>query len=123
MQCPFCKETILDGAIKCKHCGSATKPKERWIMTKSQAIGIGVLLLVLGFFVPLWFIIMVMLPTSAWVAYDSVKIKASRYKSRLIRLTPLLLFVECLLCWAIAFPWYLYFRSRVLGGVIQPAYP
>lgn len=22
MQCPFCKEEVLDGAIKCKHCGS-----------------------------------------------------------------------------------------------------
>lgn len=26
MNCPFCKETILDGAIKCKHCGSMLNP-------------------------------------------------------------------------------------------------
>lgn len=23
MQCPYCKEDVLDGALKCKHCGSA----------------------------------------------------------------------------------------------------
>ncbi|MEI6207357.1 MAG: hypothetical protein WCP20_11275 [Desulfuromonadales bacterium] len=23
MQCPFCKEEVLDGAVKCKHCGSS----------------------------------------------------------------------------------------------------
>ena len=22
MQCPYCKEDILEGALKCKHCGS-----------------------------------------------------------------------------------------------------
>ena len=25
MQCPYCKETIADGALKCKHCGSMLK--------------------------------------------------------------------------------------------------
>lgn len=26
MTCPFCKENILDGAVKCKHCGSMLNP-------------------------------------------------------------------------------------------------
>jgi hypothetical protein len=26
MQCPYCKEEVLDGAIKCKHCGSNIGP-------------------------------------------------------------------------------------------------
>jgi len=26
MQCPYCKEEVLDGAIKCKHCGSMIGP-------------------------------------------------------------------------------------------------
>lgn len=34
MTCPYCKETILDGAIKCKHCGSMLN------LESSKTIGI-----------------------------------------------------------------------------------
>ena len=26
MQCPYCKEEVIDGAVKCKHCGSYLNP-------------------------------------------------------------------------------------------------
>jgi hypothetical protein len=29
MQCPYCKEEIIEGALKCKHCGSYQK-ELRW---------------------------------------------------------------------------------------------
>ena len=29
MLCPFCKEEIADGAIKCKHCGSMLSAPEQ----------------------------------------------------------------------------------------------
>lgn len=28
-RCPFCKETIIEGAVKCKHCHSELKPSEK----------------------------------------------------------------------------------------------
>lgn len=28
MQCPFCKEEIQEGALKCKHCGSMLAPAQ-----------------------------------------------------------------------------------------------
>jgi hypothetical protein len=28
-RCPYCKEAIIEGAIKCKHCHSELKPPEK----------------------------------------------------------------------------------------------
>jgi hypothetical protein len=40
MQCPFCKEEALDGAVKCKHCGSiiATLPGRTGAVDQSDIV-------------------------------------------------------------------------------------
>jgi len=55
--CPFCKEAVLEGAVKCKHCGSALKPQALAFKTEGKLtfVGwlgctIGALLLALGLF-------------------------------------------------------------------------
>jgi TM2 domain-containing membrane protein YozV len=50
MECPYCKEDILDGAIKCKHCDSVLTSDggmSRPSSSKSKTVA-GVLALLLG---------------------------------------------------------------------------
>jgi ABC-type transport system involved in cytochrome c biogenesis permease subunit len=58
IQCPYCKELIIEGAIKCKHCGSdLTKPAQSSeAIQKSNVAGfvalIGGALLIIGLLLP-----------------------------------------------------------------------
>ena len=52
MQCPYCKEDILEGALKCKHCGSMLGSPEAVpapASDKSKIVA-GILALLLGGF-------------------------------------------------------------------------
>lgn len=132
MLCPFCKEEIKDGAIKCKHCGSMLYSvpadlegqTERWVMAGWQAvmIAIGLFFLYLVIWVMSWPMALIFIfCTSLWASYDAGKIKATRYRSRFLKPSPGWVFGGCLLLWIVVFPWYLYFRTHVLAGVAIPA--
>ena len=49
MECPYCKEDILDGAIKCKHCDSTLNSQGGMVIPANKSkITAGVLALLLG---------------------------------------------------------------------------
>ena len=54
----------------------------------------------------------VILGTAGWVALDSAKIQIKRYQSG-ISYGPGVLFIACVLLWAVTLPWYLVVRSKI----------
>lgn len=80
-----------------------------------QAIVVTLLIVIVGLFLPPWFMLLAVLGTSLWASVDSGTIQLSRYKSG-IALKPFMLFLGCLLLWIAAFPWYLSVRYRIKSG-------
>jgi hypothetical protein len=134
MQCPFCKEEIIEGALKCKHCGSMlsrhdagerdvqrgstypvrTKPMQEW-----HAFLLAIVFLVIIAFLPLEVVVVGIFISSVWAAYDASQVGTKKYKSTIVPTSPGWIFVGCLVLWIVVFPWYLYFRSHVKSGVAE----
>lgn len=123
MQCPFCKEEIIEGAIKCKHCGSVLiEQNNGGGMAGWQAFILAAVLFI-GFIMlgginrllPL----VVVLATSVWASFDAANLEAKNYQSKFMTASPIIVFIGGLLLWIVVFPWYLYFRSNIKAGKIS----
>ena len=72
-------------------------------------------LLLLGSQGPAILMVLIVVGTAAWAAYDSKEIGLQRYKSG-IALSPPTLFVAIALLWIAGFPWYLIVRGQIKAG-------
>jgi hypothetical protein len=72
-------------------------------------------LLILGSQGPGLLMLVIVVGTAAWAAYDSKQIGVQRYKSG-ISFSPVVLFFGVALLWIAGFPWYLIVRGQIKAG-------
>jgi hypothetical protein len=60
-------------------------------------------------------VLLMVLGTSLWAAYDSSRIQLTLYKSG-IAYSPVVLFIACALLWVLGFPGYLVMRHIIATG-------
>lgn len=129
MQCPFCKEEIIDGAIKCKHCGSILVRAQKATASLSNRckylkwwqailITIGVLIgMIVG--VPVvgsYFPFLVVGATAIWATVETSRLRLGKYKSGV---NPFFMFIGSCLLWIVVFPLFLVMQSKVKNGVAE----
>jgi len=145
--CPMCGEQILPTAKKCKHCGefldatlrAAANPTKE----PSDALGIVIFLLPLASAALMWFwissmnllqnpsstlmgiTIVTILATSALMAVEASQLRMGGKRDGKATTGPAGWFLCGLLLWIVAFPAYLYSRSKfgvknyVVGGLVS----
>lgn len=62
---------------------------------------------------------LLLLAASLWVLLDAQRIELDKYEIKNGARTPVTFFICCLLLWVVAFPWYLYYRSKILAGEME----
>lgn len=83
-----------------------------------QAVVLAVIFLLVMIFLPPLISILIVLGSSLWASFDAAKIETKKYAGGS---GPALVFIGGILLWIAVFPWYLYFRSKILAGVADIA--
>jgi hypothetical protein len=139
--CSTCGKTLSQGAKFCAECGAVTtepgaapavapvvpvpgvparKPLSG-LHGALIAIGLLAFAFALGSFagtLGMGLVLLSMLVTSVWAAFDSSSLRLREYTTKLAA-HPVVLAIEMLLLWIITFPWYLVVRSKIRAGQLD----